>query len=67
MIRLLVTMETPRAVSYTHLDVYKRQIQNRTRPLRYVLSQSETGVFSCCPFQAERVLSALDYPFFPAS
>ena len=32
-----------------------------------VLSQSETGVFSFCPFQTEHGLSALDVPFFPAS
>ena len=43
------------------------QIQNRIRPLRHVLFQSETGVFSFCPFQTEHVLSALDFPFFPAS
>ena len=43
------------------------QIQNRTRPLRHVLSQSETGAFSFCPFQTEHGLSALDFPFFPAS
>ena len=29
--------------------------------------QSETGVFSFCPFQTEHGLSALDVPFFPAS
>ena len=29
--------------------------------------QSETGVFSFCPFQIEHVLSSLDFPFFPAS
>ena len=43
------------------------QIQNRPRPLRHVLSQSETGVFFFCPFQTEHGLSALDFPFFPAS
>ena len=37
------------------------QIQNRIRPLRHVLFQSETGVFSFCPFQTERVLSCLLY------
>ena len=29
--------------------------------------QSETGVFSFCPFKTEHVLSALGFQFFPAS
>ena len=64
-VKLLAVCGLLIGVTYIVCPFY--QIQNRIRPLRHMLFQSETGVFSFCPFQTEHVLSALDFPFFPAS
>ena len=58
------SLSTKCGLAITSLTTMLERMENQGLIRRV---QSETGVFSFCPFQTECVLSALDFPFFPAS
>ena len=58
------SLSTKCGLAITSLTTMLERMENQGLIRRV---QSETGVFSFCPFQTEHGLSALDFPFFPAS